>query len=472
MPAVEYEPPRPSRAISSVRPSASRTVGRGDIVEVEWTSVNNTSDDAIITVLVRKRDDRAETILLGGVRVADIGDHQSIDWNTTDFVRGRYNVVIQIAAGDQSTEEVSSAIITINEPPTLGFTEPLTDTTLENDADLSDDETPKVIIRWSGSDPDGDGRMSLELDSDVNHDSGNEVVLVTKDLPEVGTIDSFEFTGNDKDSSRVDAGTYAYFARLTDGKNAERLAEGLARITVLEAPEPNTNTLAVTKPSADTSFVAGGNPIDITYTLNETKDVLIDLKIDTDDSHTTGNEQIILSQRLVSSSTREDTFAWDGNDSTGTPVQDGIYRVFILVNRGSGTPGSAQAEGLIFRRGEENKPLIAVIGPTSDQTVRGGQNVTVSWRDDDPSTTAKVFIYLDDDRFPQEATETGAAERLLLADRSASADDVSDTFVFGMPADLAPGTYYLFAYVDRDAAAPYEHSSVAAGRLIIADPNN
>lgn len=460
-------------AVSIIKPASSQTVGQGDIVELEFTAANTTGEDSIATVLVRKRDDREETILVGGIRLTSQGVHESMDWNTGGFASGRYNVIIRIEAGDETTEEVSTAIITLNAPPTLTFNEPFEDTTLAEDDDPDDDETPKITFRWSASDADGDGTFTLELDLDEDHTNENEIVLLERDLPEDGALDSFDFEGLDSAGARVDGGTYFYFARLSDPQNEESFVEGLARITVLDSNEESDAVLAVTEPDEDAEFLSTTATFEIKYTLNEDRDVLIDLKIDTDDAHTNGNEQTILSQRLVDQSLHEDTFQWTGTLSDGSPAPDGIYRTFILVNRGSGTPPTAEAEGLIFRRSEVNKPLIGIIQPTADQTLRGGQILTIQWRDDTPGgTAAKVFLFIDDDRNPQEAVETGAAERQVLADRDATLDAVSDSFPLSVPADLAPGTYFIFAYIDRDGAAPFEHSNVAAGRIIIDDPNS
>jgi hypothetical protein len=458
--------------VSIIKPASSRTVGQGDLVELEFTATNATGDDSVATVLVRKRDDREETILVGGIRLTSKGVHESMDWDTGGFASGRYNVIIRIEAGDETKEEVSTAIITINAPPTLTFNEPFEDTTLAEDDNPDDSDTPKITFRWSAADADGDGKFTLELDPDQDHSNDNEIVLLERDLPADGGLDSFDFKGLDSDGGRVDGGTYFYFARLSDAQNKESFVEGLARITVLESNEESDAVLAVTKPKEDTEFLSTTATFDITYTLNEDRDVLIDLKIDTDDAHTNGNEKTILSQRLVDRSVHEDTFQWTGTLSDGSPAPDGIYRTFILVNRGSGTPGTAQADGLIFRRSEANKPLIGITSPTSDQTMLAGQILTIQWRDDTPGgAPAKVFLFIDDDPNPQEAVETGAPERQVLADRDATLDSVNDSFPLSIPADLAPGTYFIFAYIDRDGAAPFEHSSVAAGRIIIRDPN-
>ncbi|MCC6357837.1 MAG: hypothetical protein IT450_03770, partial [Phycisphaerales bacterium] len=85
---------------------------------------------------------------------------------------------------------------------------------------------------------------------------------------------------------------------------------------------------------------------------------------------------------------------------------------------------------------------------------------------------ANVFLFIDDDVNPQEDTETGAAEIQILANRTAGGDGVQDTFAYQIPSSLGPGTYYIFAYIDRDSTRPFDHSSVAAGRINIADPNN
>ena len=44
-------------------------------------------------------------------------------------------------------------------------------------------------------------------------------------------------------------------------------------------------------------------------------------------------------------------------------MADGIYRVFMAGNRGSGSPQLVQADGLIFRRSADDKPLIALLEP-------------------------------------------------------------------------------------------------------------
>lgn len=463
--------PTTDLAITLTDPTLSRTVPIGATVRVAWSGANKTGDDGILTVLVRKRTDRAETILSGGIRLSGVSASDSLDWDTTGFDPGGYNVVVRLEAGDQTQDDVSTAVITLDAAPAFTFTQPTADAVLETDADTTDDDVPTITIGWSASDSENTGSASVELDSDANHNSGNELVLATRTLTTTSSFDSIDFTGDDKDGDRVPEGVYRLYARISDAVHSEQFVEANLTITIPAAPDETPVELAVTEPAEDKTFLTTDAPFQIKYTLDEADEVLIDLKIDTDDTHTNGNETTILSQRLVPTGTREGTFDWDGANSDAALVPDGIYRTFIAVYTGSGAPATAEAAGLIFRRADADKPLIGVTGPTADIDARAGSFVTITWRDDNPSA-ANVFLFIDDDPNPQEDAETGQPEVQILANRSAAGDGVQDTFTYQVPSSLAPGTYYIFAYIDRDSTRPFDHWSVAAGRIKIADPNN
>ena len=66
------------------------------------------------------------------------------------------------------------------------------------------------------------------VDLDRDHTSGNEIVLVSKDLGKDAAFDSFSWNGEDMSHVRVDAGTYQLYAKLSDGVNADRFVPGLA----------------------------------------------------------------------------------------------------------------------------------------------------------------------------------------------------------------------------------------------------
>jgi hypothetical protein len=332
------------------------------------------------------------------------------------------------------------------------------------------DEVPTVTIRWTGFDLEGTANLEIFADPDADHESGNELSLVQAVLAAAAEIDTFEWDGGNADASEDEDATYTLFATVDDGVNPAQTIEGLARITV-PLDSTMTFTLEFQAPDEDIEFLADDDPLAIEFTLDEKDDVLIDLGIDTDDDHTNGNEQLILFQRLIEKDTNEESFDWDGTDRHGDAVDDAIYRVYIVVNRGSGTPQTLNADGLVLRRAETDTPLIAMLEPASDRTKDAGDFETLKWRDDDPAESATVRLTLDDDEFPDEAVETDEDEIEILADRQAKGDGVQDTFAFQVPSDLGPGTYYIFAYIDEDGAAPYDHVSTAAGQIIIEDPD-
>lgn len=460
-------------AAAIIAPNEDRAVSQGTIVGVEWSGANLTGEDAIATVLVRNRADRAETVLVGGVRITSTGVHESIDWDTTGYDAGRYNIIVRIDAGALSDEDVSDGVISINGAPLFEFTEPTTDVTLADQDPNDTDREQTLTIRWSASDPDNDGSLVLSIDSDSDHETGNETQILVRDIPGGGGFDSFIWNGEDTGGDRVAEGTYFLFATVSDDTNAERFVTATGRVIVPAAPE-DPPELAITKPEEDAEFRAdtSGATFAIEFTLPGTQESLVDLKVDSDDNHQNGNEITIVSQRLEAEEQTNDSVAWNGQNSSAVDVPDGVYRVFLVQTRETGTPTTVQSEGLCFLRREADKPLIGVTEPNSDQTLRSGQFLTIRWRDDvKESTTPSIALFIDDDANPEEGAETGDAELEVLTGRDGKADGVQDTFAYQIPSTLAPGIYYIFAYIDRDGARPFESRSVAGGRLIIDDPN-
>lgn len=456
--------PRPDVAesttfgISVVAPTVSRTVPQGTRIDVTWTAGNVTEKDAIASVIARNNNDLSETIIEGGIRVAPSGVQQTTIWDTTTYPSAQYALRVRIESGDKSGEATAVGRITVDEAPVLTFTEPFEDATLN----VSDSNSPgsNIVIRWSASDNKTGATAEIALDTDDDPNSGNELKLTSATIP-VGTgLDSFTFSGKDANNADVPKGTYSYFARIDDKVNPKRIVPGLAKIIVPE--KPATIQLAITDPNADKQFLTGDSPLKIAYTIDEPNDVLIDLRVDRDDVRTSGNEITILSQRLVAKATKSDSFDWNGNDSAGAAVPDGIYRIFIAVFRGGGAPTTADASGLIFRRSAENVPLISLLDPSTNQNVNVGAFVTMRWRDNDPNGTSVIRLLIQ---------RSGDPEIEILNGRAASGTGVQDTFAYQIPATLAPGTYSVRAEIGRDPNAPNENSSTAAGKIIIKDPN-
>jgi len=146
---------------------------------------------------------------------------------------------------------------------------------------------------------------------------------------------------------------------------------------------------------------------------------------------------------------------------TSPPAREGFAMVFDVFLR----------RPLVFGGGA-GLPLIAVLEPATIQQVNPGDFLTIRWRDDDPTGTAVVRLTIDDDRFPNEEIETEADEIEILAERDASGDGVRDSFVWTIPITLDPGTYFVIAYISRPDETDPDHSSVAAGTIVVEDPTN
>ncbi|MBU0616962.1 MAG: hypothetical protein KKI02_04535, partial [Planctomycetes bacterium] len=99
---------------------------------------------------------------------------------------------------------------------------------------------------------------------------------------------------------------------------------------------------------------------------------------------------------------------------------------------------------------------------------------------DDPSESAKIRLTIDDDATPAQG-EAGdpndAAEEVIP---SADWDDldpagvgVEDTFTFYIgDDDLDVGRrYWIFAYIDRDQEEPWDCIAIAAGQIVVEDPD-
>ena len=476
-------------SVSVMKPDADREVPMGTEIGIEWAVANLTGSEAIVTILARSRNaDLPETILAGGVRLSGTGGTETFTWYTggndpddsaDDFEGGDYSVVVRVEADGLTKETSAPGRITINTPPSFEFTEPEENAELIEQVDPNDpnsDPGPaSITIAWDAFDPDGDGKVEISVDPDSDasaHDSGNETVIdADRVLPEKSGFGSLDWEGTDSEGVQVDPGTYYVFAVLTDEMNEEQVVSSTVQLTVPEWPEEY--GLAITDPNEDTTFLttdAGG--LTIKFTLDEADDVLIDLEVDTDDDHKNGNEILILSQRLIEADTHESSFVWNGKDTDDNDVADGIHRILLVVSRETGAPQLVEADHLVFRRSEENQPLIALLEPSTDETVEAGADVVIKWRDEDPDETSKIRLWLDDDDIANEVPEEGKAPFEILPEpRGADDDGVQDQFRYHVPDTLDFGRYYVRAHIDRDDAGGVDHTSEAAGQIVLEDPD-
>jgi flagellar hook assembly protein FlgD len=445
--------------VTIAAPTQAGTVGQGAVVEIRWRVLNDTGQTATASLWVESRVDLTTTTLASDIPVEGTTPIVT-PWDTTGFAGGEYVIYAEVHTSSSSTQATGPGRVTIDVPPTFAFTEPTENTTLP--------DSGAITIGWTGSDPENAGRASLALDEDTSHDSGNEVFIHDITLGTDTTTGTFSWTGTDSSNTAVQAGTYNLFATVGDDVNGERFVESGVQLTVPEpnsTPEPNTPVaLGIVTPDEDTTFLTSDASLAITYSVNEFNDVLIDLKIDTDDNHSNGNEVTILSQKTVTGGTETEDFDWTGTDANGNAVPIGIYKLFIVESTGSGTPKTAEGKGLIFRRSVENEPLVALLEPATTTTLVWGEYLAIKWRDDDPNATATIRL-----TYGTDASPGGGAETTILSDRPASTGgDLLNTFAWQLPGSVEPGTYYIFAYIVVDGADI--SNSVAPGRFIIKNP--
>lgn len=446
-------------AVAVEQPLADRSVVQGTIVELQYSAANLTGEPAFIDILVESRDTLRRTILAEDIGVTGTGETGSIDWDTTGF-SGPFAIIARVRSGGQTKENTGPGRVTVDAPPTFTFTAP--------SSDVSFGPGDSIAIEWVAGDD--NATIEIGLDSDATHDSGNEIILLRdRAAPSPSGDDSFNFTGNDADNNAVPEGSYRLFGRITDPLNDPLIVEAGGRVDVTTA---STSSLGITAPSEDVSFLPDDPPVTIEYGVFQSADALIDLKVDRDDNHANGNEITILGQEFVDADTDTGTFPWDGFDADGVVAPDGIYSVLIVASTTGGTPVTVAGTAFIFLRTSADQPLISVLTPATAQTVNAGQFVSITWRDDDPTDGSVIRVTVDDDNLPDESTETGEAEVQILSGRLAQPDGVQDSFSWQVPSSLPPGTYHVFAYVDRNGLSPFDNVSEAPGVVIVRDPAN
>jgi flagellar hook assembly protein FlgD len=460
-------------SITLTAPDTDANVPAGTSVRIAWVAGNLTGQSARVTLIAESRTSLARTTLLADSPVSGTGGSGEFSWNTEGY-SGTYALYARIQAGDRSIEKMAPGKVTVFPPLSFTFTGPTTDQELV----LDQDPPQSITISWVAGGLKGTAGIGLDTDQDHGaarndpNTSRNEIFIHSTTLTLPAAEGSFKFEGKDKNGQAVEPGTYYLFAIAEDGVNQDFTAEGLARITVVR-PEPNeaVPALRVTKPASDVTLL-DPNTVTIEYEVHQTERVLVDLKADTDDNHTNGNEITLNARRPVDPNSAPVTFDWDGKDAAGTRVADGIYRVFASFTTGTGAVTRADPNGLVFVRSAEKQPLIALLLPAITTTVDPGQTVFIKWRDDDPDGGAVLRITVDDDPNSAEASETGADELIVLDSAEAEPDGVDDTFTWQVPESLGPGTYYIFAYIyATDPNDPPDCQSKAPGRVIIKDPS-
>jgi flagellar hook assembly protein FlgD len=486
-------------SITLSTPAKDATIAQGTPAKIEWQAANLTGAAGTATFRLESRVDLSQTNLPDSIDVGATGASGTLTWDTSNFV-GAYAIIGRIQAGSDTREATAAGRITVDTPPILEFTAPAGDVTYDPNKDGT------LAIEWQAHDESATGRLGLDLDTD--HTSGNETFIHDFTVTEpnspsstggstsegTGTAkrrgtwrdnpgtsepelvaDSFKWDGKDSSGTALAPGTYNLFASVTDNVNVVLYVDGLGQITIpkpVTDPNQNPNTTPqITDPNADTTFLTSTSSLTVRYEVNQSVDALVDVKIDTDDDHANGNERTILSQQFVAANATPDPFDWTGNDAAGAAVGPGIYRIYLSVSEGTAAPTTTDGSGFVFRRTDPNQPLIALLAPSSATAtqINPGQTVTINWRDDDPTGGAMIRLVIANSTNPDDHVNDAP----ILSNRAAVDDGVRDTFAWQVPASsgFTVGIpYYVIAYIENDDGV-LKSSSVAAGRLMLKDPN-
>lgn len=152
------------------------------------------------------------------------GDNDIFFWDTTGVRVGRYLVTITLEAPDGTSETVDSHdpdrntqgafnVTTTLPAPTLTFNEPAADTEIMT-GDSFD-------ITWTDNGNNNpDALVTMGLDTDDDHDNGNEIILLRDDpLGNDNNMGLLTFAFFDEGGNIVPDGSYTVFATVDDGAN-------------------------------------------------------------------------------------------------------------------------------------------------------------------------------------------------------------------------------------------------------------
>lgn len=439
-------------ATSVNTPSSTRTVPRGTEIEIEWALSNLTGQNAVVTILVEKRSG-VERTTLAVIDIQATTALQTLTWDTSSFSSGDYAVVARAVAGAQTSESGSIGRIIVNEPTTFAFTAPTVDAVLASGGTLT--------LAWTGGDADGDGNLSIFLDPDTDHASGNEVeILRGRALPVEVTAESFEWDGTGTDGTGVPSGTYGIFARLDDSVNTPLTVEGLAQVTTPNAPP----TITITEPSESVSIDAGES-FTVKWVVQDAEDtpfvtILYDDDLVDDDITDETPAKLIVERQQDTDGTGE--FVWD---TTG--VASGTYSIHARVD--DGTNDLVFLPGLFSITIANAPPAVAFTAPADDTDfLNSDTDIEIVFTVEDADD---VFLDL---KIDPDADHANGNEIAIMLQRLIKPGSTDQTFAWDGSSPtgdiIGSGMYALFS-VANDGVS--ERVITAAGGLILrrADAN-
>lgn len=234
--------------IAVVQPGRAVTVSPGIEAVIQWVDIA-TVPGTVVRVAAQRQNAILENVgdpiqLVGdgtpgsGRDALADGDADIFIWDFTGVRVGDYVITVTIETPDGQTltavsrDEVrgTTGVLTIKTAlpvPTLAFTAP-------GAADETFNAGGTFDITWTDNgDANPDAALTLALDADNDHESGNEIVLLRDWLLSTdGAAGTFTFIGLDENGDTVPDDTYTVLATVDDRANDPITVEATGKLIV------------------------------------------------------------------------------------------------------------------------------------------------------------------------------------------------------------------------------------------------
>lgn len=221
--------------IAIAQPSQAVTAAPGVATIVQWADIA-TVEGTVVRITAQRRNNLDEDVddpieLVGngtpgtGREALGDGANDIFEWDITGVRVGDYVIIATIEAPDGTSlttisrdpDRNTTGVITVTTAlpvPTLTFTAPGA-----NDETVTTGNTFDITWTDNGT-SNSDAILTLGLDLDSDHESGNEIILVSNQpLSENDDNGQFTFFFQDENGNPVPDGAYTVFATIDDNAN-------------------------------------------------------------------------------------------------------------------------------------------------------------------------------------------------------------------------------------------------------------
>ncbi|MFQ5429178.1 MAG: hypothetical protein ACE5E1_02610 [Phycisphaerae bacterium] len=248
LPAEETPATDLDLGIAIVQPAQQVTTAPGVATIIQWADIASV-EGTIVRVTAQRRnnldEDDADPIeLIGngspgtGRDAMSDGANDIFEWDINGVRVGDYVIIATIEAPDGTLMTVSSRDPDRNTNGSITVTTSLPAPTLTFSAPGATDETVTTgntfDITWTDNGTaNAAAVVVLGLDTDTDHRSGNEIVLLNNQpLSENGNAGQFTFFFQDENGAAVPDGTYTVFAIVDDQANDPVIVEAAGRLVL------------------------------------------------------------------------------------------------------------------------------------------------------------------------------------------------------------------------------------------------